>query len=331
MQKLNIAVVGATGLIGRTMLKILDEYSIPIGKLELFASTRSAGKTVEFQGKSYTVRELCPDEIAKAGALDFALFSAGGKASRVFAPLFAARGCTVIDNSSAWRMNPESPLVVPEVNPQALRKPNNYIIANPNCSTIQMTLPLKALSDAFGLHRVVVSTYQSIAGAGQKGIDKLMHEIAGQTDSALSPLPIAFNTIFHSFPVGADFTEEETKMINETRKILELPKLAITATCVRLPILGGHGESLNVELEHDFSISEVVDVLGKFPNIVVMNGTTDGEYPTVKTCEGSDKVFVGRIRRDSSVERGVHLWICGDNVRKGAASNAVQILRLLTE
>ena len=321
--KLNIAVVGATGLVGRTMLQVLDEYGIEIDNLYLFGSARSAGKSIIFRDREYTIIELShiiPSDI------DYALFSAGGSTSREFAPTFAALGTIVIDNSSAWRMNPECPLVVPEVNPHHLLHHNN-IIANPNCSTIQMVLPLKALAEKYGLKRVVVSTYQSISGAGQKGIDKLNNEIAGKKDGNLSKHPIAFNSFFHSFADDSGFTEEEVKMINETRKILDLPKLSITATCVRLPIIGGHGESLNVELAQEYDIRELKQTIAEFPGIILMDGDEKNEtYPTIKTCEGKDEVFVGRIRRDSSANNAVHLWLTADNVRKGAATNAVQIM-----
>ena len=325
-KKYNIAVVGASGLVGRTMLQVLNEYDIAIDKLYLFGSARSAGKIVEFRGNQFEIIELTKDV---PSGIDFALFSAGGSTSREFAPIFAEKGTVVIDNSSAWRMNENCPLVVPEVNAAHLNNHKN-IIANPNCSTIQMVLPLKALSDKYGLKRVVVSTYQSISGAGQKGIDKLNHEIAGIEDNNLSKHPIAYNAFFHSFNDDSGFTEEEVKMINETRKILDLPQLNITATCVRLPIIGGHGESLNVELNSGYELNELKQTIAQFPGIVLMDGEEAvGNYPTIKTCEGRDEVFVGRVRRDLSVENGVHIWLTADNVRKGAASNAVQIMQKL--
>lgn len=325
-KKYNIAVVGASGLVGRTMLQILNEYNIAIDKLYLFGSARSSGKIVEFRGNQFKIIELTKDV---PSGIDFALFSAGGSTSREFAPLFAEKGTVVIDNSSAWRINENCPLVVPEVNAAHLNNHKN-IIANPNCSTIQMVLPLKALCDKYGLKRVLVSTYQSISGAGQKGIDKLNHEIAGIEDNNLSKHPIAYNAFFHSFTDDSGFSEEEVKMMNETRKILDLPHLNITATCVRLPIIGGHGESLNVELNSGYNLNELKQTIAQFPGIVLMDGEEAvGNYPTIKTCEGRDEVFVGRVRRDSSTENGVHIWLTADNVRKGAASNAVQIMQKL--
>lgn len=330
MKSINTAIVGATGLVGRTMLKVLEEYNIPIDKIYLFGSSRSAGKEVSFRNDTYKVIELTkdiPDDI------DFALFSAGGSVSKEYAPLFAGKGAVVIDNSGAWRMDPACPLVVPEVNINHIL-PEHKIIANPNCSTIQMVLPLKALHDKFGLKRVVVSTYQSISGAGQKGIDKLMNEISGKEDTTISRHPIAFNTIFHSFNSDADekykeYTEEEIKMILETRKILSIPELDITATCVRLPIIGGHGESLNIELKNSFEMQDIINTLADFKGIKIINENFNESYPTVKICENKDDVFIGRIRRDNSRENTVNLWLTADNVRKGAAGNAVQILREL--
>jgi aspartate-semialdehyde dehydrogenase len=325
---LKIAICGATGLVGRTMLKCLDDYSVPIDKIVLYGSSKSAGSEIHFRGEANIVKELTIDNIDPD--LDYALFSAGGGPSKIFAPEFAKRGVIAIDNSSAWRMNPECPLVVPEVNPDALKKHAN-IIANPNCSTIQMTLPLKALEDKFGLERVLVSTYQSVSGAGQKGVDKLNHEMNGVKDEALSKMPIFENTLFHSFNDDSGYTEEEVKMINETRKILSLPELRISATCVRLPIIGGHAESVNVRLKRDFDIAEIKETLAKFPNIIIMDDDKNEGYPTVKHSEGRDEVFVGRIRRDESAPNSLHLWVVSDNLRKGAAANAVQILVKMEE
>ncbi len=325
-KKINVAVVGASGLVGRTMLKILNEYEIAIDKLYLFGSARSAGTKVEFRDEMHEIIELTNENIPNG--IDFALFSAGGTTSKVFAPLFAEKGTVVIDNSSAWRMNPDCPLLVPEVNPHHLAH-HKRIIAVPNCSTIQMVLPLKALSDKYGLERVIVSTYQSISGAGQKGVDKLQNEISGKTDTTLSKHPIAYNTIFHSFNGDSAYTEEEVKMINETRKILDLPNLRITATCVRLPIIGGHGEALNIELSKEFDLAEVKKTIAEFPGIILMDDDKNENYPTVKTCEDRDEVFVGRIRRDDSIKNGLNIWLTADNLRKGAAANAVQILKLM--
>ncbi len=336
MKSINLALVGASGLVGRTMLKALEEYAIPVSKLLLYGSARSAGTEIIFRNQTYIIQELSKD---LPNDLDYALFSAGGSVSREYAPLFAAKGCVVIDNSSAWRMDENCPLIVPEVNFHHFNsdKPNNNsnkIIANPNCSTIQMMLPLKALHEKYGLRRVVVSTYQSISGAGQKGVDKLMNEINGQVDNSLSKHKIAFNTIFHSFTKDDEldgYTEEEIKMIRESRKILDLPNLDITATCVRLPILGGHGESLNIELNNDYKLNELIDTLAAFDGIKIINENIDETYPTVQMCANRDEVFVGRIRRDNSKSNSVNMWIVADNLHKGAASNAVQILKKLIE
>ncbi len=330
MKKINLAVIGASGLVGRMMLKVLAEYNIPINKLYLFGSERSAGKKVDFKNESYEILKLTreiPNDI------DFALFSAGGDISREYATLFAEKGSIVIDNSSAWRMNESCPLVVPEVNLNHITN-NSKIIANPNCSTIQMVLPLKALQDKYGLKRVIVSTYQSISGAGQKGINKLMNELDHKKDNTLSKHPIAFNTIFHSINENVDdtlkgYSEEEIKMILETKKILSLPNLAITATCVRLPILGGHGESLNIELQNEFELNELCNTLANFEGITLINENINEEYPTVELSNDKDDVFIGRIRRDNSKINTVNMWLTADNLRKGAASNAVQILQKL--
>lgn len=324
MKAIRLALVGASGLVGQTMLLVLEEYNTPIAELTLLASAKSAGKEVQFKGKTYKIQELTKDI---PDNLDFALFSAGGSISKEYAQLFAQKNCTVIDNSSAWRMNEIAPLIVPEVNFDHYS--NQKIIANPNCSTIQMMLPLKALSDKYGLKRVVVSTYQSISGAGQKGVDALMGDINGKPNNKLSKHPIAYNTIFHAFKDDSTeqgYTEEEIKMIQESRKILALPQLNITATCVRLPILGGHGESINVELNKPFEMDELIDTLAKFEGIEVINTNTNEEYPTVQLSQNSDKVYIGRIRRDNSKANTVNMWVVADNLRKGAASNAVQIL-----
>ncbi len=318
--KYNVAVVGVTGLVGREMLKVLEEYNFPIDNFYPFASARSAGAAISFNGKEHKVIELTkdiPDNI------DIALFSAGKSISMEFAQLFASKGTVVIDNSSCWRMHPDVPLVVPEVNPEDIG--DNKIIANPNCSTIQMMLPLKVLSDRYGIKRVIVSTYQSITGAGQKGLDKLMGELNGEKNNVLTNHPVAFNTVFHSFNPGDDSTEEEIKMVNESRKILHLPELSLSVTCVRLPIIGGHAEAVNVELNTPFEIDEIIELFSNSENLIVMNGTDDDNYPTVKVSEGRNEVFVGRIRKDLTRANTLNMWVVADNVRKGAATNAVQI------
>lgn len=327
MKKYKVAIVGASGLVGRTMLEVLSEFQIPIEKLVLYTSDRTAGYKVNFQGKEYEYTELTEDFDHD---IDFALFSAGKAVSLRFAPQMAEAGIVVIDNSSAWRMHQDVPLVVPEVNPNDLLAHKN-IIANPNCSTIQLMLPLKVLSDNYGLKRVVVSTYQSVSGAGQKGVDKLNAELKGEKSDLLSQHPIAYNTFFHSFDEGNDYTEEEIKMIAESRKILHLPELNYTATCVRLPILGGHGESVNIELEKDFELNEVIRLLSEADNCIILNGTKDDNYPTVKTSMNRNEVFIGRIRRDDSQANTLNLWVVADNLRKGAATNAVQIAKKMIE
>ncbi len=321
----HIAVVGATGLVGRTMLKVLKEHDLPVHKLSLFASKRSAGQTIEFNGQSHTVQELTKDSFK---GIDIALFSAGGDASKMFAPYAAQAGCVVVDNSSAWRMHPEVPLVVPEVNPHAIDL-HKGIIANPNCSTIQFVVALKPLNDKYVLKRVVLSTYQSISGAGQKGVDQLHGEIAGTATSSPFPHPAAFNAMFHPIAEYDGFSEEEIKVKNETRKIMELPNLPIAVTCVRLPILGGHGESVNIETVHPFTPRELRDTLAAAPGIIVHDDPQNAIYPTPRNADDKDAVFVGRVRMDDSVINGAHLWIVSDNLRKGAATNAVQIASLL--
>lgn len=322
----SIAVVGATGLVGRTMLQVLEERNIPVGQLTLLASKNSAGKKVKFRGKNHTVQELTPDSFA---GVQIALFSAGGSVSRHYCPIAAAAGAVAIDNSSAWRMEKNVPLVVPEVNPDAALK-HRRIIANPNCSTIQLVVALKPLHEAFGLKRVVVSTYQAISGAGQSGVDQLLAELKGKPPATPKfSRPAAFNTIFHNFLNGDDYTEEENKMMNETRKIMGLPKLAATMTCVRIPTMAAHAESVNIEFEKPVTPAKARKVLGKAAGIVVMDDPSADQYPTVLDAGGRDEVFVGRIRRDASQANTLNLWVVADNVRKGAATNAVQIAELL--
>ncbi|KXK52002.1 MAG: aspartate-semialdehyde dehydrogenase [Chlorobi bacterium] len=324
----SIAIVGATGLVGRTMLQVLEERNFPIEKLTLLASKNSAGKKVRFRGKSHTIQELTPDSFA---GVQIALFSAGGSVSRHYCPIAAAAGAVAIDNSSAWRMDKKTPLVVPEVNPGAALK-HRGIIANPNCSTIQLVVALKPLHESFGLKRVVVSTYQAISGAGQSGVDQLMAELKGkQPAKPKFPRPAAFNTIFHSFLEGSDYSEEENKMMNETRKIMELPKLAATMTCVRIPTIAAHAESVNAEFSQPVTPAKARKILQKASGVIVMDDPVADLYPTVLDAEGRDEVFVGRIRRDASQPNTLNLWVVGNNVRKGAATNAVQIAELLVE
>ena len=307
------------------MLQVLEERAFPVTELLPVASSRSWGKKVKFQGKEWTVMSA-DDAIARKPAL--AIFSAGGAASDELAPRFAAIGCYVVDNSSYWRMDPSVPLVVPEINADAI-KPSDFIIANPNCSTIQMVLPLAPLHKAFGIKRIVVSTYQSVTGAGQKGIEQLEAERAGGSGTKF-PHPIDMNILPHidSFlPDG--YTKEEMKMVNETRKILRDPSIAVSATTVRVPVKGGHSESVNVEFRGPYDLDKARELMASMPGVVVQDDPSQNLYPMPITAWEKDDVFVGRIRRDTSVENGLNLWCVSDNIRKGAATNAVQIAQVL--
>ncbi|MDO4835525.1 MAG: aspartate-semialdehyde dehydrogenase [Clostridia bacterium] len=327
MDKRRIAVVGATGMVGRMFLTVLEEHGID-AEYELFASANSAGKKLTFFGKEHTVSELREDSFAGKG-FSYALFSAGGSISAKFAPLAAAAGAIVIDNSSQWRMDPDVPLVVPEVNPEALASVPKGIVANPNCSTIQAVVPLKVLDDAFHIRRVVYSTYQAVSGAGQKGYQDLEDGLCGALPKKF-PHPIAGNCIPH-IDVFLDNgnTKEEQKMIDETRKILSRPDLRVSATCVRVPVYHGHSESINVEFERSFELSEVFRLLNEKAGIIVRDDPKNNIYPMPIEAAGTDPVYVGRIRRDESVENGLNFWCVADNIRKGAALNAVQIMELL--
>lgn len=326
MKKYNVAIVGATGLVGQTFLKVLKERNFPVEKLYLYASARSAGKTVNFVGKDYTVIELKDENIKDD--IDVALFSAGGSMSKEYAPKFKAKGAIVVDNSSAWRMEKDIPLVVPEANPEALDG-HNGIIANPNCSTIQVMPVLKVLADKYGLKRVVYSTYQAVAGSGQKGIDDLEANLKGEP-SKNYPHQIAFNLLPHidSF-LDNGYTKEEMKMVEETRKILGLPDLKVTATCVRVPVKMGHAVSVNVELENSFDLKDVFKAFEEKEGVVVKDDVSKNVYPMPIEAEDTDEVYVGRIRRDESVENGLNLWVVADNIRKGAATNTIQIAETL--
>ena len=322
-----LAMVGATGLVGRTVLKILEEKDLPVYEYVLFSSKKSAGKIINFKNKDYSVRELTEDSFVKEH-FDFAIFSAGGSTSLKFSPIAVSNGCTVIDNSSAFRMNEDVPLIVPEVNPEDI-KLNKGIIANPNCSTIQAVLPLKCLHDKYKIKRIVYSTYQAVSGAGINGIKDLENGIKGLKNKKF-PHPI-FNNCLPHIDVFLDngYTKEEEKMINETRKILHAPNLPVTATCVRVPVFNCHSESINVELENDFELENIIKELSYFPNIKVLDNTNENIYPLASNCSGHDEVFIGRIRRDESVKFGLNLWVVADNIRKGAATNAIQILENL--
>lgn len=327
MKEYNITIVGATGMVGRKFLQVLEERDLPIGTLRLLASRRSAGKEVEFRGRTYVVEELQPHSFDD-GATDIALFSAGAGVSREYAPIAAAHGALVIDNSSAWRMDSNVPLVVPEVNPEDIAA-HNGIIANPNCSTIQAVVALKPLHDRYGIERIVYSTYQAVSGAGMGGYRDLENGISGDPPQKF-PYPIFANILPQIDVFEEDgYTKEEHKMISETRKILHAPAIRITATTARVPVYHGHSESINVELKEPYEIDELRRVLKQADGVIVQDeapvGESKGTYPMPVTAAGHDEVYVGRIRRDDSVRSGVNLWVAADNIRKGAATNAVQI------
>ena len=329
MKKFKVAVVGATGMVGGKFLEVLEERKLPVENYYLFASAKSAGKKIDFCGKQYTVIELTKENVANlSGNVDFALFSAGASVSKEFAPLFAKIGAIVVDNSSQWRMYDDVPLVVPEVNPEDV-KWNKGIIANPNCSTIQAVVALKPLYDKFGIKRIVYSTYQAVSGAGVAGYNDLKDGINGVAPKKF-PQPIAYNMLPHIDVFMEDgYTKEEWKMIVETRKILHDQSLRVTATTVRVPVFYGHSESINVEFCKKCTRQDVVDALENFPGLVVMDDVKNNVYPTPLIAENHDEVFVGRIRLDDSVDSGANLWVVADNIRKGAATNAVQIVELL--
>lgn len=326
MKEYNVAIVGATGLVGSTFIKVLEEYDFPVKNIKMLASKRSAGKVLNFKGKECIVEELTVDSFE---GIDIALFSAGGDASKMYAPAAVKAGARVIDNSSAWRQDPDVPLIVPEVNFEDYKL--NKLIANPNCSTIQSILPLKALEDAFGLTRVVYSTYQAVSGSGQKGKDDLINCLKGN-EPKFYPHNIA-NTCIPEIDVFMDngYTKEEIKMVNETRKILHKPSLPVSATCIRVPVLNSHGVSIMCELEKDFTLDQVKKALAEFENIVVLDDGKNHIYPTSTVSNGNDKIYVGRIREDLSCKNGLLLYCTGDNIRKGAAANAVQIALKLAQ
>jgi aspartate-semialdehyde dehydrogenase len=322
MKQFKIAVVGATGMVGRTFLQVLEERNLPISEIYFFSSSRSAGSLIKFNNNDYTVEELTETSFDRG--IDIALFSAGGDTSKQFAPIAANRGCIVIDNSSCWRMDKDVPLVVPEVNPYDIKK-NKGIIANPNCSTIQAVVVLKPLHDKYKIKRIVYTTFQAVSGAGMAGYSDLEDGMKGNPPKKF-PHPIAGNVIPHidSFlPNG--YTKEEVKMINETRKIMGDESLRITATTVRVPVFNGHSESINVEFEKDFDLDELKELLKNAPGVVLSDNPEKNVYPMPIMTSGHDETYVGRIRRDESVESGVNLWVVADNIRKGAATNAVQI------
>ncbi len=326
MKKVKLAVCGATGMVGRTFLKVLEERNLPIEEIYFFSSARSAGSTITFNGKDYTVEELTETSFDRG--IDIALFSAGGSTSEKFSPIAASKGCVVVDNSSAWRMDPTVPLVVPEVNSQDIAW-NKGIIANPNCSTIQAVVALKPLHEKYKIKRIVYTTFQAVSGAGMKGYSDLEDGLKGEAPKKF-PHPIANNVLPH-IDVFLDngYTKEEEKMIKETRKIMGDDSLKITATTVRVPVFNGHSESINVEFEKPYDLEELKEVLRNAPGVIVQDDPKNNVYPLPIYASGKDETFVGRIRRDESVESGVNLWVVADNIRKGAATNAVQIAQEL--
>lgn len=335
MKKYNVAIVGATGMVGNKFLEVLTEKKLSVANYYLFASSKSAGKVIDFMGKPHTVIELNEENI-KNHKVNVALFSAGGSTSAKFAPIFAACGATVIDNSSQWRMDKTVPLVVPEVNPEDIDW-NSGIIANPNCSTIQAMLPLKALDAKYGIKRIIYSTYQAVSGAGLAGYTDLQDGIVAYANNQpyqtkKFPYAIVNNCIPHIdvfLPNG--YTKEEEKMIKETKKILHNDNLKITATTVRVPVLNSHSESINVEFFKPCTKEGIVAALNEMKGIVVVDDVANNKYPMPIDASGHDDVFVGRIRIDDTVDSGCNLWVVADNIRKGAASNAVQILEYMIE
>ena len=328
MKKYKIAVVGATGMVGRTFLKVLEEVKLPAESYTLFSSARSAGTHLTFMGKDYVVKELCENSFDEG--FDIALFSAGGSTSEKFAPIAASKGCVVIDNSSAWRMDDNVPLVVPEVNPDDI-KWNKGIIANPNCSTIQAMVALKPLHDKYKIKRIVYSTYQAVSGAGLAGYKDLENGLKGEAPKKF-PHQIAGNCLPHIdvfLPNG--YTKEEMKMVNETRKILGDNSIKITATTVRVPVFNSHSEAINVEFYNQFDLDDLRKTLEEAPGIIVQDDVEHDVYPLALDAAGKNETFVGRIRRDESIENGVNLWVVADNIRKGAATNAVQIAKKLID
>ena len=326
---MRLAIVGATGLVGKTMIRVLEEREPqlqPLSEIVCLASMRSAGSTVHYKGHALPVYAVATDAFLD---VDYVLMATGSDISRIYSPAAIASGSVVIDNSSAYRMQEDVPLVVPEVNPEDAPH-HRGLIANPNCSTIQLVVALHPLSQAFGLRRVVVSTYQSITGAGQKGLDHLQAEVTATTPvRRISPHRLQYNTVFHSFPAGSEDTEEELKMQLETRKIMHAPDLRIAATCVRVPIIGGHGESVALEFDRPVEPEEAREVLRRAPGITVLDDPSHDLYPMPQSARDHDDVFVGRIRKDPSCDNGLLMWVVADNLRKGAATNAIQILELL--
>ena len=328
MKRYKLALVGATGLVGRTARTVLEEKNLPISEYVFFSSYKSAGTKLTFKGKEYTVRELKEDSFDEG--FDFAIFSAGGETSKKYSPIAVSKGCIVVDNSSAFRMDKDVPLIVPEVNSDDI-KWNKGIIANPNCSTIQAVVPLKPLDDKYNIKRIVYSTYQAVSGAGKGGVDDLENGLKGLPPKKF-PHPIVNNCLPHIDVFEENgYTKEETKMINETRKILGKPDLKVTATTVRVPVLNSHSESINVEFENDFDLDGLKELLKNSPGVIIEDDPNNNVYPLAQNASGHDEVYVGRIRRDYSVPFGINMWVVADNIRKGAATNAIQIVEKLIE
>ncbi len=325
---MKVAVVGATGLVGTQMMKVLEERKFPVTEFIPVASEKSVGKKVTFKGKEYAVVGM-QDAINLKPQL--AIFSAGGGTSKTWAPQFAAAGITVVDNSSAWRMEPNIKLVVPEVNAHVLTK-DDKIIANPNCSTIQMVVALVGVHKAYKIRRIVVSTYQSVTGTGKKAVDQLMNERKGISGDMAYPHKIDMNALPH-IDVFLDngYTKEEMKMVNETRKIMEDDTIQLTATTVRIPVIGGHSEAVNVEFEKDYELADVIKILENTSGVIVMDDPKNNVYPMPIISHNRDEVFVGRLRRDESQPKTLNMWVVSDNLRKGAATNAVQIAEYLVQ
>jgi len=325
---MKIAVVGATGMVGRTMIKVLEERNFPVTQFIPVASVKSVGKEIIFRGKPVRVVSVMEAVEAKP---NFAIFSAGGAASKEWAPVFAENGTVVVDNSAAWRMEPDIPLVVPEINSHVIKK-GDRIIANPNCSTIQMVMALAPLHKAYKIKRVVVATYQSVTGTGVKAVTQMENERRGIKGEMAYPFPIDMNC----FPFGGSwlpsgYTTEEQKLVDETRKILENKTIQVTATVVRIPVIGGHSEAVNIEFEKEFDLDDVRILLNNFPGVVVYDNPSEHKYPMPILAHNRDEVFVGRLRRDFSKEKCLNMWVVSDNIRKGAATNAIQIAEYMVK
>ena len=329
MKNINLAIVGATGMVGRTFLKILEERDFPYENLYLFASERSAGKKIICKGNEYIVEALTENSFDRD--IDIALFSAGGDISLKYSPIAAENGVIVVDNSSAFRMDLNVPLVVPEVNPDAIKE-HKGIIANPNCSTIQAMVALKPIHKTYGIKRIVFSTYQSVSGSGVKGVSDLEEGLKGNIQNKAYPHPIANNCIPHiDVFMENGYTKEEMKMINETQKILEDDSIKITATAVRVPVYYAHSESINVELKKPFEVKDIFKLYGSAEGVKLVDNVSKNEYPLATMAENTNEVYIGRIRRDFSVDHGLNMWVVADNIRKGAATNTVQIAERLLE